>query len=450
MRVVVAGLGKSGRSAVRFCRRLGADVTVSDAGEGRKQEIQWLREEGVGYEFGGHSEAVFAAADLVLISPGVPHDLPVLAAARGRGVPVAGELALAPAHLRTPALAVTGTNGKTTVTTLIGGLLAAAGKKVFVGGNIGTPLTDYLAGPQEADWVVLEVSSFQLDTAGAFRPEIGVLLNITPDHLDRYDDMRAYGRSKMGLFRYQDGNQAMIVCADDPETGAWLKRLGVGYGGQRICFGHAAGADVRVAAGEIRMPPPWGESYDLAATALTAPPNDTNAAAAVTAARLAGCGPEAICRGLEAFAPLPHRMELVAERGGVRYVDDSKATNTGAVCQALAGLRHVILIAGGRGKGEDFTPLAAAAAGRVDHALLIGETRGELARVLEGVTTVRCCADLDEAVNRAAALAAPGITVLLSPACASFDMFSGYEERGARFAACVRRLDHGDDQGRAA
>ena len=444
MRVVVVGLGRSGRSAVRFCQGLGARVFVSDSGPGTARDVDWLRAKGVEYEFGGHSPSRIAGADLVLVSPGVPIGLPVFDEARRRGVTVAGELALAPAHLRTPVVAVTGTNGKTTVTSLLGALLTAAGKQVFVGGNIGTPLVEYLTGPQDADWLVLEASSFQLEAAGMFRPDIGVLLNITPDHLDRHGDMSGYGEAKMKLFRHQGGSDAAVFNGDDPVVaGLFAATAGV-PAGRRLRFSRRPGSEAVVAGGRVRLGGEFDESYDLSGTRLAERPNDENAAAAILAARLCGCPPAAVRHGLRGFAPPSHRMEVVAEIDGVRYINDSKATNEGAACAALAALEPgVLLIAGGRGKGGGYDLLAGAVAAKVVRLLLIGEAGEEMEAAFGSLVPTERCVGLEEAVRRAAAVARPGQTVLLSPACASFDMFSGYAERGQRFTACVRALAAG-------
>ncbi len=449
--VLVAGLGKSGRSAIDFCRRQGATVSVSDAAPGRPEDAAWLAALGIASEFGGHSQKFCHAADLVLISPGVPHDLPVFQEAKDKGIPVIGELALAPDYLRTPVIAVTGTNGKTTVTTLIGDLLRASGLKVFVGGNIGTPLTDYLMTAQEADWLVLEVSSFQLDAAGAFRPEIGLLLNISPDHLDRYPTYDDYALAKLNLFSRQHLQDVSIFNADDPDTARLvdsLKGLRPGWATRRcLSFGRrlAGRPGAEVNGRKVRLVGDWlagpDDLYELSNSELATSPNLENAAAAILAARAAGCQATGIKQGLAAFHPLPHRMTLAAEVDGVRYINDSKATNIGAVQAALDGMTSpVVLIAGGRDKGGDYTLLADLVRAKVKAMLLIGEAKDKMAAVFETMTQVERLDSLGQAVQRARGLASPGDVVLLSPACASFDMFSGYAERGQLFTELAAGL----------
>ena len=443
--VLVVGLGKSGRSAIEFCRGQGARVSVSDSASAKPADSAWLAEMGIDSEFGGHSPVFCLAADLILLSPGVPYDLPVFQEARQQGIPVIGEFALAPRYLKTRVLAVTGTNGKTTVTTLIGDLLRAARFKVFVGGNIGTPLTEYLRGEQEADWLVLEVSSFQLDTAGDFRPDIGLLLNISPDHLDRYQSYDDYALAKFNLFAHQHEFDVSIINQDDPDTlrlikgmesirPGWKARRCLGFGKQLDGRNGAElqGSTVRLAGEGLGLE---DDQYEMQGGALGLSPNLENAAAAILAARAAGCKPVDIKQGLAAFQPLAHRMTLVAEIDGVRYINDSKATNIGAVQAALSGMTApVVLIAGGRDKGGDYRLMAGQVRAKVKAMLLIGEATEQMAMVFATMTQVERMESMGHAVRRARELAAPGDVVLLSPACSSFDMFSGYAERGQVFS----------------
>jgi UDP-N-acetylmuramoylalanine--D-glutamate ligase len=443
-RVLVVGLGKSGRSAIDFCRRQGATVSVSDSSAAKPEDAEWLLQLGIAGEFGGHTPSFCLAADLILISPGVPHDLPIFQEARRAGIPVIGELALASRYLRTPVIAVTGTNGKTTVTTLIGDLLRAAGVRAFVGGNIGTPLTDYLMTEQKADWLVLEVSSFQLDAAADFRPEIALLLNLSPDHLDRYSTYDAYALAKLNLFANQGLNDVSILNGDDPDTARLadgLKNLRPGWENRRcLTFGKRlaglSGAELNGTT--VRLVGDWlagpEDIYELENTALSSSPNLENAASAILAARAAGCRAAAIKQGLATFNPLPHRITVAAEVDGVRYINDSKATNIGAVQAALDAMTTpVVLIAGGRDKGGDYLLMADQVRDKVKAMLLIGEAREKMAAAFEGMTRVEMMDSLAQAVRRAHELASPGEVVLLSPACASFDMFSGYAERGRVF-----------------
>jgi len=452
--VLVVGLGKSGYAAVRFLLDQGMRVSVSEGGRASQQDvekIQWLREKGVFCEIGGHSPELFTKVDAILLSPGVPLLLPALAAAREKDIPIFGELALARDFMRAPLVAITGTNGKSTATTLVGELLRAAGKKVFVGGNLGTPLCEYLAGPQAAEWVVLEVSSFQLDTAGDFRPQVAILLNITPDHLDRYPSFEAYGDSKWSIFRHQQPADAAILDGDDPEIGRWVAGVGAdpvaayAINARRFVVGERTtgiGASMRGAVVEVRFDTAAAaEEYDLAGTPLAMAPNSHNAMAAIIAARCCGCAPAAIRQGLAAFEPLPHRLALVATVDGVAYYDDSKATNIGAVASALEGMKQpVVLIAGGLDKGGDYRIMRDIVRQKVKAMVLIGRARQLMADAFADMLPVVFAESLEEAVEKARDLARQGDLVLLSPACASFDMFKSYAHRGEVFRAAVLAL----------
>ncbi|MDF1613428.1 UDP-N-acetylmuramoyl-L-alanine--D-glutamate ligase [Desulfurivibrio dismutans] len=462
--VLVVGLGKSGIAAARFLLAQGVRISVSEEGRAmasNSETVQWLQARGVYCEVGGHSPELFAGVDVILLSPGVPLDIPALAMARAAGVPIIGELALASRYLRTPVIAVTGTNGKSTVTTLIGDLLRAAGYQVFVGGNLGTPLCKYLAGPQEADWAVLEVSSFQLDSAGDFCPEIGVLLNISPDHLDRYPDYAAYAAAKWRLLANQGSEQRAVINRDDPEIARLLAAAppaasvfsfgGRGFAGPLVVE-EKNGAVPGGAAGVIRLglagKSEEHEEYPLPDNELALEPNRQNALAAVLAARLAGCPPAAVAPALAAFRALPHRLALVATVEGVRYYDDSKATNIGAVNSALQGITGpVVLIAGGLDKGGDYRLLLSAVQEKVRAVVLIGSAREKMRAALAPTVPVTEAEDLPAAVRLAASLAAPGDAVLLSPACASFDMFTSYTQRGEVFRRVVRELAVNGDGG---
>lgn len=453
--VLVVGLGKSGYAAVRFLLAQGVRVSVSEGGRAPQldaEKIQWLQEKGVYCEIGGHSSELFGKVDAILLSPGVPLALPALAAARARNIPIFGELALARDFLKAPVVAITGTNGKSTVTTLVGDLLKAAGKEVFVGGNLGTPLCEYLAGPQEAEWVVLEVSSFQLDTAGLFRPRVAILLNITPDHLDRYPSYAAYADSKWSIFRHQQPDDSAILDGDDPEIARLLAEAGANpaspyaISARRFVVGErtvGSGAGMAGAVAQVRGLAPGAstEEYNLAGTPLATAPNSHNAMTAIIAARCCGCEPTAIRRGLAAFQPLPHRLALVAEVEGVAYYDDSKATNIGAVASALEGLKQpVVLIAGGLDKGGDYRLMRDIVRQKVKAMVLIGSARQLMAAAFADLIPIQFAESMAEAVGKARELAQRGDLVLLSPACASFDMFDSYAHRGEVFRAAVQAL----------
>lgn len=447
-RVVVVGLGRSGLAAVQLLRKMGVAVAVSESTPCAKlapENLAWLATHGVSVECGGHSENLLTSADLIVLSPGVPLELPQLQSAIAAGVPVLGEMALACGLVETPIVAITGTNGKSTVTELVGAMFRAAEKRVFVGGNLGTPLSEYLLGVQDCEVLVLEVSSFQLDTAPGFAPEVAVLLNISPDHLDRYPDYEAYAASKFSLFAGQKASAAAILNRDDEEL---RKRLaGYPVPARQFFYGNAPGWSGRgaaIAGGEIMVSglgPGQAEHYSLDGTDLGLEPNIHNAAAAILAARLLGCPPAAVRKALAGFRLLNHRLALVAEIDGVQYFDDSKATNIGAVAAALQGMsRPVLLIGGGRDKGGDYGLLHEIVREKVKGMVLIGEAREKMAASFAPITRVEMAASLEEAVRVASRLAGPGDAVLLSPACASFDMFSGYAQRGRVFREAVAAL----------
>lgn len=443
IKAVVVGLGKSGLAAVRYLHEQGADVKVSewrDANAIDAQALKVLDQCQATIETGGHTESFFADAELVVVSPGVPHDLPILRTVRERAVPVVGELALAAGQIEVPVIAVTGSNGKTTVTGLIGHLLQSAGKKVFVGGNIGTPLLEYLRCPAGIDVVVLELSSFQLQTGNTFRPDIGLLLNISADHLDWHGSMEAYIAAKKRIFVHQRSTDTAIIGCDDAVAGK------ITPGASLCTFGTDETCRAQIGSTFVWIKPGFAsqesrERYELGGTALHSRVNLYNAAAAILATRSYGLSQEEICAGLTSFQPPEHRMTPVAEIEAVSFINDSKATNTGAVAAALSGFEQtVVLIAGGRDKKSDFSLLESAVSSHVHHVVLLGEAAGQLEQALAHVVSTEHATDMDDAVNRAYSAARPGDTVLLAPACASFDMFSDYRERGRVFSQCVRTL----------
>jgi UDP-N-acetylmuramoylalanine--D-glutamate ligase len=440
MQVVVMGLGISGRAAVRYLLACGARVSVSDARPAlgmKPEELDFLSASGVPLECGGHTAAFLQRADMIMVSPGIPFNLPVLEEAKKRGIPVVGELAVAGPAIAAQIIAITGTNGKTTVTSLVGDLLRQAGRKVFVGGNIGIPLFDYLCAPASADVVVLEVSSFQLETAGDFRPDIALLLNITPDHLDRHADLAGYVAAKRRIFVNQRTSDIAILAGDDP----LCREMAAGLTGRKaLLFGNQADCRARVGQDRVEVDGP-AETYELAGTALAGTTGALNAAAAILAARYAGCSPEEIQKGLARFVPGPHRLAWVGEINGVAYYDDSKATNTGAVLSALRQFAgDVILIAGGRDKGDDYGLLRAVVGEKVKKLVLIGEAAGKIAAAMQGAVEIDYASSMEEAVGIAAGVAVSGDTVLLSPSCSSFDMFDSYGHRGKVFVAAVEGL----------
>jgi UDP-N-acetylmuramoylalanine--D-glutamate ligase len=410
--VLVLGLARSGEAAALALARRGAKVVGVDRNE--ELDAGRLRAAGVEVVLGAEDPALVADVDLLVKSPGVPNELPLVVAARERGVTVWSEVELGSRLLGNPVIGVTGTNGKTTTAELLGAVFAAAGRPVAVAGNVGRPLTGLDGALAEDAWVVCELSSFQLEDIESFRPRVAVLLNLTPDHLDRHGDLDAYRAAKLRIFENQE-----------PDDVAILPRG----------FGPVPGRARRVEfAPDDELP---------AEPLLRGGHNRENAAAATAAARAAGVPDAAVAAALATFAGVPHRLELVRDVNGVRFVNDSKATNPEAAARALAayppGLRVIL---GGSRKDTPFAGLAQQArVARVACAYLIGEAADELAEALatEGVR-FRHSGDLEGAVSEAFADAEPGDVVLLSPACASYDQFSNYEERGGRFRELVEAL----------
>ncbi len=451
-RITVVGLAKSGVAAARLCAREGARVTVTD----RRPEAELgdalapLAAAGVARRLGGHDRADFERADLVVVSPGVPLVIPELQAALAAGVPVWGEVELAARFLGpTPIVAITGTNGKSTTTALAGALFAKD-RPTFTGGNLGTPVCDHVLSGARADVVVAELSSFQIEGLRTLRARAAAILNVTPDHLDRYPDVEAYAASKARLFALQGAGDAAIANARDPRALAMARAsradvytFGFGPPEPRAVRDADRPGDGpaelvwRGAAGEP-------ERFLLRNRALRGRHNRENAMAAILCARLLGVPGAAVQAGLDAFPGLPHRLELVAEKGGVEWVNDSKATNVDSTLVGLsafgAGSPRVVLVMGGHGKGAPYAPLRPLFAGRVKALLTIGEDAPAIERDLAGLAPTEGCGTLAAAVRRAARLAGPGDVVLLSPACSSYDQFRSYEHRGDTFRALVGEL----------
>jgi UDP-N-acetylmuramoylalanine--D-glutamate ligase len=441
--VVVVGLARSGIAAAEFLAGRGAHVVATDRkpeGELAEEAVR-LRAKGIRLEAGGHTSATLEKADLVVVSPGVPWDSPDLRAARARGVEVIGELELGYRCLEGTVVAVTGTKGKSTTTAALGAMLREAGGDVRVGGNIGDAVTGMVEGSTEATTFVLEVSSFQLEASDTFHPRIAVFLNLSADHLDRHASYEEYGRAKARIFAKQQADDWAVVNADDPAVLALAARAR----SRRLLFSptgvpgdgaYFAGGEARLRRGgavealfrrdDVRLP-----GAHLAVDLL----------AAAAAARLAGAPTEAIARAVRAFRGVEHVLEHVADVRGVAFFNDSKATNVDAARKSLESFdTPLVVILGGRYKGGDFAELAPALRARGRAVMAIGETRDLVAGALSGVVPVFPCDSLRAAVEGALAQARPGDTVLLAPACASFDMFRDYAERGRAFKDEVRRL----------
>jgi UDP-N-acetylmuramoylalanine--D-glutamate ligase len=454
MKVTVVGLGRSGLAAARLLLREGALLTVTDARPAETIEpmLAGLRPRGFRRALGGHDPSDFTGADLVVLSPGVPTRLPVVAAARAAGVPVWGEVELAARFLgSTPLVAITGTNGKSTTTALTGALFNED-RRVFVGGNLGTPLCEHILLGEPADVVVAELSSFQLESIERLRARVAAILNVTPDHLDRYDSVDEYAAAKARLFETQQpGDFAVANLRDDRALAMAAASRGAVY---TFGFGPPARAAARVPSeanpagpGEVwfyRYAAGSPERYELDNRALRGRHNRENAMAALLCARLLGVPGGAVQRGLNAFPGLPHRLELVRERGGVEWINDSKATNVDSTSVGLAAFAadgpRVVLLMGGRGKKSPYAPLRPLFDGRVKALLTLGEDAPAVERELGDLVPTEGCGTLAQAVRRAAELVHPGDVVLLSPACASYDQFANYEERGAAFRALVEAL----------
>jgi UDP-N-acetylmuramoylalanine--D-glutamate ligase len=430
-RVVVVGLGKSGVAAAKLCLARGALVTGTDSAPLEKLSPE-ARALGAELVLGGHAAVDFKRANVIVVSPGVP-DFPELTQAELSGVEVIGELELATRFIDAPIIAIGGTNGKSTTTTLVGDMFAAGGLKTFVGGNLGTPTAEAVG--KNFDVVVLEVSSFQMERAPRFQPRVCVLLNITEDHLDRYATFLAYAEAKGNAFVNQSPDDFAIVPEGDADCYAQAKRGRA----QIVRFGSFGDY---VVSGRSVSENRSGELFDLAGSALHGRHNLENAAAAIAAARALDLSPTAIRKALADFRPLPHRMTRVVSIADVNFYDDSKGTNVGAAVTALRGLAETrgVLIAGGRDKLGSYEPLVQALEAKGRAVVVLGEAAERIASAVGSRVPVVRASSMEDAVNQAFARALPGDAVLLSPACSSFDMFKSYAERGDRFVAAALQL----------
>jgi UDP-N-acetylmuramoylalanine--D-glutamate ligase len=445
--ILVVGLARTGAAVARFLAARGARIIVTDM-QDRTALATWLEKlEGLPIEFdlGRHDLHNFLMADLIVVSPGVPMDIKPLLHARAQQRTVVSEVELASRFIAAPIIAITGTNGKTTTTTLVGEIFRESGFATFVGGNIGNPLIDLVAGETTVERVVVELSSFQLEGIEQFRPRVAVLLNITEDHLDRYASYQEYIDAKALIFANQTAEDFAVLNLDDPLVAAFADRVAARVVPISQRQELAEGVFLRDGVMTFR----WEgreERFAVADCRLTGVHNIENMMAALAATLLTGCPADAARLALEQFRGLPHRMELVRTVNGVRWYEDSKATNVGSVEKALASFEEITLIAGGKDKGGSYEPLAELVRERVRHMVLIGEAKERIARELGHLTDTRLCVTLEEAVQLAARLTAPGGVVLFSPACSSFDMFRDYEERAERFKAAVRALSGERDQ----
>jgi UDP-N-acetylmuramoylalanine--D-glutamate ligase len=441
-RALVVGLGKSGVASALFMKAHGARVTVSDtkSGDELRNEIPVLLDHGITVETGGHGDRTFRGQDLIVVSPGVPVDAPPLVQARSLGETVIGEIELAAQFLPGPIVAITGSNGKTTTTTLTGEIMTAAGFPTLVGGNIGTPAISLAERAKPETVIVLEISSFQLETIHTFRPKIAVVLNVTPDHLDRHRTFEIYTDAKARIFENQQGSDFAVLNADDPTCVA----LGARTRAQVLWFSRQKevqqGAWVRDGNIVFRDSRGQREILQVSEIPLKGAHNLENVLAAVCTGVLMGCAPEKVRQAVHDFKAVEHRLESVATVAGVDYYNDSKATNVDATIKALESFpANIHLILGGKDKGSDYTVLNDLIRQRVKRIYTIGAAAAKIESQVKGAEIVHA-ETLENAIRKAHATAQPGDVVLLAPACASFDQFKNYEHRGKVFKEIVAGL----------
>ena len=441
-RITVLGAARSGLAAARLLSGLGADIFLSEIAS-RDQMLsaaKQIDETGIRSEFDGHTEKVFDA-DGMVVSPGVPYSSSTLNMAREKGIPIWSEIEVASWFCRSPIIAVTGSNGKSTTTALLGSIFRFANRSSIVAGNIGQPFSDYVMNSVPEGVAILEVSSFQLETIDRFHPKVAVFLNLTPDHLNRHGSMEEYGRLKSRIFENQISTDYLVCNGLDSK----VMSLCSSAKSEKVVFGkyvndrHCAFVDygwIAVHRNDRKEP-----IIDIEEMNIHGEHNVSNALAAVLAARLMGTDLEAIKTGLRTYRPLPHRMEPVRQLDHVEYINDSKATNVDSVKYALESFSTpVILIAGGRDKDSDFHALRQPVKAHVRSAVLLGEAADKIEKAFAGICPLFRVDSLDSAVHKAREVAQPGDIVLLSPGCASFDMFENFEDRGDQFKAMVEQL----------
>jgi UDP-N-acetylmuramoylalanine--D-glutamate ligase len=442
-RVLVVGLARTGVATSLFCAARGAIVTATDTRTENAigEALPQLRAAGVHLELGGHSKEIFLKQDLIIPSPGVPADAPLLQTARLNGITSWSEIELAGRFLKGRLIGITGSNGKTTTTSLIEHILRSAGVPTILAGNIGTPLISIVEQTNDRTIAVAELSSFQLELIETFRPNISVFLNLTPDHLDRHHTFEAYGAAKTRIFENQTEADSAVLNADDPATTKhapakpqvfWFSRK------QRV----AQGAFVREAEIIFRREGKDESVLKIQDIPLAGAHNVENVLAAVAATRLADVEAAAIAKGVRSFSGVEHRLEFVAEIGGVRYYNDSKATNVDATLKALDAFPgRILVILGGKDKGSDYTLLQAPLREKAILALLIGAAGDKIEKQIAGSVAIERTGTIERAVEIASHAARPGDIVLLAPACASFDQFDNYEHRGRVFKDLVHHLE---------
>jgi UDP-N-acetylmuramoylalanine--D-glutamate ligase len=442
-RALIIGLGKTGIATAKFLAKRGSHVLITDEKPASELEnaIHALGDLTVELELGKQAPHILSAIDFIVPSPGVPPFNYLLTEAQKQEIPIVSEIELAYRFLHKPIIAITGTNGKTTTTSLIGDILAHGGKKIFVGGNIGNPLIEFVDGRQDADYLVVEVSSFQLQWINLFHPHISVLLNITHDHLDYHASFEEYRLVKERIFANQIGGDCAVLNADDPGTGSLSEKIRADI----VYFSSSRMLDdgIFIDNDSVHWRDRQGkdEKYPIDTIQLQGKHNLENIMASVLVARHCGCTPDAVREALESFAGLPHRMEFVGERDGVRFYNDSKGTNVGAVARALETFsKPVILLVGGRDKGGDFSTLSGLIRERVKELIIFGEARKQIDDRVGGIVKTHMAAGLKESIFRAWEASSAGDIVLLSPGCASFDEFTSYAERGDYFKKLVMQI----------
>ena len=447
-KVLVVGLGMTGVSTARFLVNQGAFVTVTDMAKEDElgDSVAIIRELGINMELGGHRNTTFENAELIVLSPGVPHAISPIQGARDKGIKVLGEIELASKFIDQPVIAITGTNGKTTTTTLLGEMLKSSGLKVFVGGNIGSPLIGYVDRKIKAEIIVLEVSSFQLDTIESFKPKVSVLLNITKDHLDRYPDFNAYAKSKCRIFENQDNTDIAVLNGFDP----LIRKCTENISSRKLFFAsrqeNEEGATVNgkniniIFKNSFKTKGPI--TIDFTNTEIKGKHDVENACAACLAALSAGGTRKGLQTALNSFKGLSHRLEYVSTVNDVEYFNDSKATNVDAVVRALEYFSgRVILIMGGRSKEADFNSLRGTVRHLAKMIIALGESKEKIISSFNDIVPVNTALTMKAAVFIACEKAKPGDVVLLSPACSSFDMYDDYAHRGKVFCEAVKSLD---------
>jgi UDP-N-acetylmuramoylalanine--D-glutamate ligase len=443
-KIVVVGAGSTGCSLARFFRERDAQVTLSDCRSADLlNNLDELMEAGVELDLGGHTQALFVAADLVVISPGVPLEIPILDVCRKYAVPVLGEIEIACRELAGTMIAITGTNGKSTVTTLVGEMLKSWGEKVFVGGNLGTPLVD--AVNHDFNWYVVELSSFQLETIEVLRPRYAMLLNVSEDHLDRYPDMASYQAAKARIFENLQDDDVAILNLDDP----LVMKAAAETQAIKVCFSSESVLENGMSLVDDKIIWRWQSRevfFLVDELQIRGQHNQENVMAALIPLLLEGCPAEVAWSAAKRFTGLPHRMELLGELRGTCWYNDSKGTNIGSVVKSLSGLTTpVVLIAGGKDKYGDLSALVAPIKEKAAHLILIGDAAERMAKAFAGLAEIHRADSMHEAVELADRLSNPGETVLLSPGCSSFDMFKSFEERGKIFTREFRALSrHGE------